>query len=95
MSGNSTTMPMKAVAKPTATHRTIRPIQIAITRLFLRVAFTLVTPIQGQELQRIEKKINDQLSHDPLQDEIDEMRGKESRKPGSPKPVKSRYRRAL
>lgn len=59
------------------------------------VAFTLVTPIQGQELSRIEKKINDQLSHDPLQAEIDEMSGKESRKPGTPKPARSRYRRAL
>ena len=35
------------------------------------------------------------LSHDPLQAEIDEMSGKESRKPGTPKPARSRYRRAL
>lgn len=59
------------------------------------VAFTLVAPDQGQELTRIEKKINSQLTADPMQADVDEIRGRVSRKPGTPKPVKSRYRRAL
>ena len=59
------------------------------------VAYTLVTPEQGQELTKIEKKINLALNNDPLQSEIDEIRGRVSRKPGTPKPVKSKYRRAL
>ncbi len=59
------------------------------------VAFTFVTPEQGQELTKIEKKINSLLNNDPLQADVDSIRGRVSRKPGTPKPVKSKYRRAL
>jgi ATP-dependent RNA helicase DeaD len=59
------------------------------------VAFSLVTPEQGGELTRIEQKINVMLKSDPLQQEIDEIRGKtEPPRAKSSKP-KSRYRRAL
>lgn len=59
------------------------------------VAFSLVTPEQGGELTRIEQKINVMLKTDPLQQEIDEIRGKtEPPRAKSSKP-KSRYRRAL
>ena len=59
------------------------------------VAYSLVTPEQGGELTRIEQKINVLLKTDPLQQEIDEIRGKmEPPRAKSTKP-KSRYRRAL
>jgi ATP-dependent RNA helicase DeaD len=59
------------------------------------VAFSLVTPEQGDELTRIEQKINVLLKPDPLQVEIDEIREKiEPKRVRASKP-KSRYRRAL
>ncbi len=58
------------------------------------VAFSLVTPEQGSELSSIEQKINSQLQSDPMQAEIDEIRGeKDSFR--TPKPPKKRYRRGL
>ena len=58
------------------------------------VAFSLVTPEQGDELTRIEQKINVQLKGDPLQEEIDKIREKTEPKLPPAKP-KKRYRRAL
>ncbi len=58
------------------------------------VAFTMVTPEQGDELTRIEQKINVQLKTDPLQAEIDEFREQTEPK-RKPVKAKSRYRRAL
>jgi ATP-dependent RNA helicase DeaD len=59
------------------------------------VAFSLVTPEQGGELTRIEQKINVQLKSDPLQAEIDEIRGRTEPKRSKPDKPKSKYRRAL
>jgi hypothetical protein len=53
-----------------------------------------VTPEQGDELTRIEQKINVQLKGDPLQEEIDKIREKTEPKLPPAKP-KKRYRRAL
>jgi len=58
------------------------------------VAFSFVTPEQGDELTRIEQKINVQLKGDPLQEEIDKIREKTEPKLPPAKP-KKRYRRAL
>jgi ATP-dependent RNA helicase DeaD len=58
------------------------------------VAFSFVTPDQGDELTRIEQKINVQLKSDPLQEEIDKIREKTEPKLPPVKP-KKRYRRAL
>jgi ATP-dependent RNA helicase DeaD len=58
------------------------------------VAYSLVTPEQGSELTAIEQKINTQLTNDPMQAEIDEIRG-EVEPPRPEKVVKKRYRRAL
>lgn len=58
------------------------------------VAFSFVTPEQGDELTRIEQKINVQLQGDPLQEEIDKIREKTEPKLPPAKP-KKRYRRAL
>lgn len=58
------------------------------------VAFSLVTPEQGDALTRIEQTINVQLKTDPLQAEIDEIREKLNPKLPPAKP-KKRYRRAL
>ncbi len=58
------------------------------------VAFSLVTPDQGSELAKIESKINCRLLPDPMQAEVDEMRGY-SNDLRKPKGAKSRYRRAL
>ncbi len=59
------------------------------------VAFSLVTPEQGGELTRIEQKINVMLKTDPLQQEIDEIRGKTEPPRAKNSKPKSRYRRAL
>ncbi len=59
------------------------------------VAFSLVTPEQGEELTRIEQKINVMLKADPMQQEIDEIRGNSRPLRGKPSKPKSRYRRAL
>ena len=61
------------------------------------VAYSLVTPEQGDELTSIEQTINCQLKRDELQKVVDEIRFK-GRDPEAIKParkVKSRYRRAL
>lgn len=58
------------------------------------VAFTLVTPEQGSELFGIEQKIGSQLKSDPMQREIDEIRGVGDNL-RAPKTAKKRYRRAL
>lgn len=59
------------------------------------VAFSLVTPEQGGELTRIEQKINVMLKTDPLQQEIDEIRGRTEPPRAKTAKPKSRYRRAL
>jgi len=58
------------------------------------VAFTLVTPEQGSELFAIEQKIGSQLKSDPMQQDVDEIRGVGDNL-RNPKPTKKRYRRAL
>jgi ATP-dependent RNA helicase DeaD len=58
------------------------------------VAFTFVTPDQGEELTSIEQKINKLLKPDPLQEFIDSFRASTD----VPKPIKipkKKYRRAL
>ena len=55
------------------------------------VAFSFVTPQQGVELTKIERKINAELQLDPMQEEIDEIRGPVAARGKS----KKRYRRAL
>ena len=55
------------------------------------VAFSFVTPQQGVELTKIERKINSELQLDPMQEEIDEIRGPVAARGKS----KKRYRRAL
>ena len=60
------------------------------------VAYTLVTPQQGDELTGIEQTINCQLQRDSLQEYVDEKRfaGKKPEE-RAPKKPKKRYRRAL
>lgn len=59
------------------------------------VAFSFIEPDQGQELTQIEQTINAQLDVDPMQEEIDEIRGKGATQKAAPKPPKKRYRRSL
>ena len=58
------------------------------------VAFSFVTPEQRGEQKQIEKLINMELTPDPMQDEIDELRETIEPKLPPAKP-KKRYRRAL
>jgi ATP-dependent RNA helicase DeaD len=60
------------------------------------VAFTFVTPEQGEELTSIEQRINSLLVQDPIQEYVDRQRSKtEVPRPSVPSKAKSRYRRAL
>jgi ATP-dependent RNA helicase DeaD len=60
------------------------------------VAFTFVTPEQGEELTNIERRINSLLNKDPIQEYVDRQRAKtEVQLPGEKNKPKSRYRRAL
>ena len=59
------------------------------------VAFSFVTPRQGDELSKIERKINSELLPDEdLQAKIDEIRAETMPNLPKKKP-KNRYRRAL
>lgn len=58
------------------------------------VAYTLVTPIQGSELTKIERKINKPLMKHPSQSWIDEQCGREQTTSRDKVP-KKKYRRAL
>ncbi len=61
------------------------------------VAYSLVTPEQGDALTAIEQTINCQLKRDELQKVVDEIRfqGRDPKAPKPAKKIKSRYRRAL
>ena len=58
------------------------------------VAYTLVTPAQGSELTKIEKKINKPLMQHPYQEWIDEQCGRQQTT-SKDRPARKRYRRAL
>ena len=58
------------------------------------VAYTLVTPAQGSELTKIEKKINKPLMQHPYQEWIDEQCGRQQTT-SKDRPSRKRYRRAL
>lgn len=57
-------------------------------------AYTLVTPAQGPELTKIEKKINKPLMQHPYQEWIDEQCGRQQTT-SKDRPARKRYRRAL
>ncbi len=58
------------------------------------VAYTLVTPEQGSELSKIEKKINKPLLQHPSQEWIDEKCGRQQTT-SKDRPARKKYRRAL
>ncbi|MEM9412575.1 MAG: C-terminal helicase domain-containing protein, partial [Planctomycetota bacterium] len=58
------------------------------------VAYTLVTPLQGSELKKIESKINKDLMVHPSQEWIDEQCGRKQTT-SKEKQSRKKYRRAL